>query len=119
MKFIQLRNLIAVIEAGTFRQAAKNLHLSQSSISKSLQQLEDEIGAEILHRGARGVIPTAAGQALLSRAKLIEAELRHARNDVQMIQGAQVAKSGSASPRLSRWGCFRARSSTSRRRIPA
>ncbi|MBZ0140211.1 MAG: LysR family transcriptional regulator, partial [Pseudorhodoplanes sp.] len=41
MKFIQLRNFIAVIEAGTFRQAAKNLHLSQSSISKSLQQLED------------------------------------------------------------------------------
>jgi len=92
MKFIQLRNFIAVIEAGTFRQAAKNLHLSQSSISKSLQQLEDEIGAEILHRGARGVIPTAAGEALLIRANLIEAELRHARNDVQMIQGAQLGE---------------------------
>ena len=92
MKFIQLRNFIAVIEAGTFRQAAKNLHLSQSSISKSLQQLEDEIGAEILHRGARGVIPTAAGQALLTRARLIEAELRHARNDVQLIQGAKVGE---------------------------
>lgn len=92
MKFIQLRNFIAVIEAGTFRQAAKNLHLSQSSISKSLQQLEDEIGAEILHRGARGVMPTAAGEALLARAKIIDAELRHARNDVQMIQGAQVGE---------------------------
>lgn len=92
MKFIQLRNFIAVVEAGTFRQAAKNLHLSQSSISKSLQQLEDEIGADILHRGARGVVPTAAGQALLARAKLIEAELRYARNDVQMIQGAQVGE---------------------------
>jgi len=92
MKLIQLRNFIAVIEAGTFRQAAKNLHLSQSSISKSLQQLEDEIGAEILHRGARGVAPTVAGEALLVRAKIIEAELRHARNDVQMIQGAQVGE---------------------------
>jgi DNA-binding transcriptional LysR family regulator len=90
MKLIQLRNFAAVIEAGTFRQAAANLHLSQSSISKSLQQLEDEIGAKILHRGARGVVPTAAGDALLVRAKIIEAELRHARNDVQMIQGAQV-----------------------------
>lgn len=92
MKFIQLRNFIAVIEAGTFRQAAKNLHLSQSSISKSLQQLEDEIGAEILHRGARGVVLTEAGEALLARAKIIEAELRHARNDVQMIQGAQIGE---------------------------
>jgi DNA-binding transcriptional LysR family regulator len=92
MKFSQLRNFIAVIEAGTFRQAAKNLHLSQSSISKSLQQLEDEVGAEILHRGARGVVATAAGKALLTRAKIIESELRHARNDVQMIQGAQVGE---------------------------
>src|SRR3974377_2606642 len=92
IKFIQLRNFVAVIEAGTFRQAAKNLHLSQSSISKSLQQLEDEIGAKVLHRGARGVVPTAAGEALLARAKIIEAELRHARNDVQMIQGAQVGE---------------------------
>ncbi len=92
MKFIQRRNFIAVIEAGTIRQAAKKLHLSQSSISKSLQQLEEEIGVEILHSGARGVAPTAAGEALLARAKMIEAELRHARNDVQMIQGAQVGE---------------------------
>lgn len=92
MKLIQLRNFIAVIEAGTFRQAAKNLRLSQSSISKSLQQLEDEIGVVILHRGARGVVPTAAGEALLARARIIEAELRHARTDVQMIQGAQIGE---------------------------
>jgi DNA-binding transcriptional LysR family regulator len=92
MKLIQLRNFIAVVEAETFRQAARNLNLSQSSISKSLQQLEDEIGVEILHRGARGVTPTAAGKALLVRAKIIEAELRHARNDVQMIQGAQIGE---------------------------
>jgi DNA-binding transcriptional LysR family regulator len=92
MKLIQLRNLVAVIEAGTFRQAARDLNLSQSSISKSIQQLEDEIGAEILHRGARGVAPTAAGEALLARAKTIESELRHARNDVQMVQGAQAGE---------------------------
>jgi DNA-binding transcriptional LysR family regulator len=92
MKFIQLRNFMAVLEAGTFRQAAKSLHLSQSSISKSLQQLEDEMGAKILRRGARGVVPTAAGEALLAHAKIIESELRHARNDVQAIQGAQAGE---------------------------
>ncbi len=92
MKLIQLRNFIAVVEAGTFRQAAKNLNLSQSSISKSLQQLEEEIGAEILHRGARGVTPTPAGEAFLARAKIIEAELRHARDDVQTAQGAQAGE---------------------------
>jgi len=88
MKLSQLRNFVAVVEAGTVRQAARNLHLSQSSISKSLQQLEAELGGEILHRDSRGVVPTAVGKAFLAHAKIIEAELRHARNDVQTVQGA-------------------------------
>jgi DNA-binding transcriptional LysR family regulator len=92
MKLSQLRNFIAVVEAGAVRQAANNLNLSQSSVSKSIQQLEDDLGAEILHRNSQGVTPTVAGKALLSRAKVIEAELRHARNDVQTIQGAQVGE---------------------------
>ena len=92
MKLSQLRNFVAVVEAGTVRQASRNLNLSQSSVSKSLQQLEGELGAEILQRGARGVTPTAAGKALLSRAKAIEAELRHARNDVQTIRGAEAGE---------------------------
>lgn len=88
MKLSQLRNFVAVVEAGTVRQASRNLHLSQSSISKSLQQLEDELGGEMLHRDSRGVVPTAIGKAFLAHAKIIEAELRHARNDVQTVQGA-------------------------------
>ena len=88
MKLSQLRNFVAVVEAGTVRQASRNLHLSQSSISKSLQQLEAELGGAILHRGSRGVVPTAVGKAFLAHAKIIEAELRHARNDVQTVQGA-------------------------------
>jgi DNA-binding transcriptional LysR family regulator len=92
MKLRQLRNFAAVVEAGTVRQAARNLNLSQSSVTKSIQQLEDELGAEMLHRGAHGVTPTEAGKALLAHAKVIEAELRHARNDVETVQGAQVGE---------------------------
>jgi DNA-binding transcriptional LysR family regulator len=92
MKLSQLRNFIAVVEAGAVRQGSRNLNLSQSSVTKSIQQLEDELGAKMLQRGARGVTPTAAGRALLAHAKVIEAELRHARNDVQTVQGAQVGE---------------------------
>jgi DNA-binding transcriptional LysR family regulator len=92
MKLSQLRNFAAVVEAGAVRQAARNLNLSQSSVTKSIQQLEDELGAELLHRGAHGVMPTVAGTALLARAGTIEAELRHARNDVETIQGAHVGE---------------------------
>ena len=92
MKLNQLRNFTAVVDAGTVRQAAKNLNLSQSSVTKSIQQLEDDLGVELLHRSAHGVAPTEAGKALLARAKTIEAELRHARNDVETIQGAGIGE---------------------------
>ena len=92
IKLNQLHNFAAVVEAGAVRQAAKALNLSQSSITKSIQQLEDELGVSLLHRGAHGVSPTAAGQALLARAKTIEAQLRHARSDVEAIQGASVGE---------------------------
>ncbi|MCZ7562962.1 MAG: LysR family transcriptional regulator [Burkholderiales bacterium] len=88
MKLSQLRNLVAVAEAGTIRQAARNLFLSQSSVTKSLQELEAYLGVELLHRTAHGVAPTAAGAALIARAKVVEAELRQARNDIETVRGA-------------------------------
>ncbi len=88
MKLSQLRHLVAVAEAGTVRQAAKTLYLSQSSVTKSIQQLEEAVGVELLHRTAHGVTPTAAGRALIGRAKAIEGELREARNDIDNILGA-------------------------------
>ncbi|MBI4986937.1 MAG: LysR family transcriptional regulator, partial [Rhodocyclales bacterium] len=92
MKLSQLRNFTAVVEAGAVRQAAKILNLSQSSVTKSIQQLEDDLGVALLHRGAHGVAATAAGKALFARIKTVEAELRHARNDVETIQGAGMGE---------------------------
>jgi len=88
MKLSQLRNLLAVAEAGTIRQASKNVYLSQSSLTKSIHLLEEYLGVELLHRTAHGVTPTAAGKALIARAKVIEAELRQARNDIETVRGA-------------------------------
>jgi LysR family transcriptional regulator, regulator of abg operon len=92
IKLSQFRNFAAVVEAGAVRQAARSLNLSQSSVTKSIQQLEEELGAVLLRRGPRGVAPTAAGDALLARIKSIEAQVRHARNDVEAIQGANLGE---------------------------
>jgi molybdate transport repressor ModE-like protein len=92
MKLSQLRNLVAVASAGTVRQAARSLNLSQSSVTKSIQQLEKMLGVELLHRGTQGVLPTEAGKALIARAKIIEAELRHARSDIENVLGASVGE---------------------------
>ncbi len=88
IKLSQLRHFVAVAEAGTVRHAAKTLHLSQSSVTKSIQQLEEALGVELLHRTPHGVTPTAAGRALIGRAKAVEVELREARNDIDQILGA-------------------------------
>ncbi len=50
LKLSQLRHLVAVVEAGTVRQAAKSLFLSQSSVTKSIQQLEEAVGVPLLRR---------------------------------------------------------------------
>jgi LysR family transcriptional regulator of abg operon len=88
VKLSQLRHLIAAAEAGGIRQAAKNVHLSQSALTKSIQLLEASLGVELLHRASHGVTPTAAGAALIARARAIESELRQARNDIEDIGGA-------------------------------
>lgn len=92
MKFSQLRHLVAVVEAGTVRQAAKHLNLSQSSVTKSIQQLEEDLRIELLRRSPNGVTATEAGRMLVARAKVVEAELRHARNDIEGMRDATVGE---------------------------
>lgn len=87
LKLTHLRYLVAVVKAGTVRQASRELNLSQSSLTKSIQQLEECVGAELLQRTRTGVSATLAGRALISRAMSIESELREARNDIDSILG--------------------------------
>lgn len=90
MKLSQLRNLVAVAKAGSIRQASRDLNLSQSAITKSIKMLEEELGAELLHRASHGVSPTASGDALIARAQVVDAELNHARNDIDYIEGGRI-----------------------------
>jgi DNA-binding transcriptional LysR family regulator len=63
----QLRTFLAVYRAGTLTAAAQALHLSQPSVSAHLRALEEEIGTPLFVRRARGVEPTARGEALARR----------------------------------------------------
>ena len=67
----QLRYFVAVAEARGFRSASRALFVAQPALSSALQQLEGELGVELLHRTARGVALTDAGREFLTHAHSI------------------------------------------------
>lgn len=94
MRLNQIRDFLATVEAGSIRAAARRLSLSQPALTKSLRQLENELGAVLLARGVRGARPTELGRAFLARARAVSADLRRAREELAQLGGA---KSGSLS----------------------
>src|SRR3546814_634373 len=60
-----LRYLVAAAEYGSFRRAAKSLHVQQSSISRTIRGLEDQLGVSLFERNYSGVCLTDAGRRFL------------------------------------------------------
>ena len=48
----KLRHLLAIVEHGTFSDAARAVHLTQPALSRSIRALEDELRAQLFDRGA-------------------------------------------------------------------
>lgn len=65
-----------VCEAGTFRQAAAELRMSQSSLTVAVKKLEECIGAALLVRSKRGVRATPQGEALLAFARDLDLRIQ-------------------------------------------
>ena len=76
----QLRYYVAAAEAGSISVASKHLYISQSSISKAVQELEQELGFKLLNRTAHGMSMTTEGQQFLKHAKKIIAEVANSRD---------------------------------------
>jgi LysR family hca operon transcriptional activator len=72
MELRHLRYFVAVAETGNVTTAAKQkLHTTQPSLSRQIRHLEEEVGAQLLTRSARGIQLTAAGRAFLEHARLV------------------------------------------------
>ena len=79
MELRHLRYFVAVAEAGSLTVAAgRKLHTSQPSLSRQIRDLEDEVGAQLLTRGARGIELTPAGRAFLDHARLVLSQVEAA-----------------------------------------
>lgn len=62
---ISLSLFVAVVEEGTIAAAGRREHLAAAAVSTRLRELEEQLGTRLLSRSNQGVLPTAAGQALL------------------------------------------------------
>lgn len=83
----ELRHLLLIATHGTFTEAARQAHLSQPALSASVARLEAEMGAKLLHRGAGGTRLTAAGEALLPRARAALAAVEEGKRAVAEVMG--------------------------------
>src|SRR5256884_8984176 len=81
----QIRTFCAVARAGSFTQAARELHLTQSGVSHSMKALEGETGCRLLDRLGKKVVLTQAGEKLLQHAEKNLNEMESARESVKQL----------------------------------
>lgn len=71
MTLQQLRYALAVAERGSMNEAAKQLFISQPSLSETMKELEQEIGLQIFLRSNRGIVITPEGEEFLGYARQV------------------------------------------------
>lgn len=87
MKLASLRALVAAIEEGSLRSAARRLGVSQPALTKMIRELERELATTLLLRSTTGVLATAQGMVLYERAIAADRELSHAVEQIGQLGG--------------------------------
>ena len=82
----QLRTFVAIADGGSFTAAARAVHRTQSAVSMQMKRLEARVGHRLFARGARGVVPTAEGEALLGTARRVLRLLDEAAEELRAPQ---------------------------------
>ncbi|HEY9768290.1 MAG TPA: LysR family transcriptional regulator [Coleofasciculaceae cyanobacterium] len=89
MRIEQLQAFIAITETGNFGQAAKKCGVTQSTISRQIQSLEQDLGLQLFHRSNQAKL-TLGGEKLLPRAQKICQEWHRASQECSdLIAGKQ------------------------------
>jgi LysR family transcriptional regulator, benzoate and cis,cis-muconate-responsive activator of ben and cat genes len=91
MELRHLRYFLAVGEALTFTKAAAQLRVAQPALSRQVQDLEDEIGVDLLRRSSRGVTLTAEGKLFLEEVREL---LKRADESVERVRALARGEHG-------------------------
>ena len=91
LRLQQLAVFEKVVEAGSILAASNELAMTQPAVSKSIQELEAQLGSALFVRGKRGVTLTEFGRLFEHHARTMLAELRHL---AEALNAAQAGTAG-------------------------
>lgn len=98
MTFAQLQVFLEVVDTGSFTKAGEKIGLSQSGVSHTINSLENELDAKLIHRNRNGISLTELGSRIAVHARQIQSKQEHI---LQEVANAKGLKSGTL-----RIGCF-------------
>ncbi|MER6310314.1 LysR family transcriptional regulator [Streptomyces sp. NPDC001739] len=102
-----LRALCAIADSGSVRKAARQLGMTQPSLTTQLHRIEKALGGQLFFREPTGSRPTPLGHAVLCRARPIVAEMRALVDEVASVshraQGARLHIGSTNSPAVAGW----------------
>ena len=87
MTLNQIRNVVAIAERGSLRSAARALGVTQPAVTRSIRELEHELGVTLFERKATGMALTSLGDAFVRRATGIQHEVERVRSEMDQLKG--------------------------------
>jgi LysR family nitrogen assimilation transcriptional regulator len=90
MDLRQMRYFLGIAEAGSISAASLKLGIAQPALSQQIAKLEQDLGVQLMTRGARGIALTSAGEVLRERAEVLLRDAQSTRDAVLSEAGAPV-----------------------------
>jgi len=85
-----LGHALALASHRNYARAAKSLHISQPTLTRSIQALEARLGCRLFDRRSRTVLPTPAGEEMLKHARLVVASSQALEDGIRQFQGLEA-----------------------------
>ena len=87
-----VEHAIALAQHRRYARAAKALHISQPTLSRSIAALEESLGVRLFDRGRGGVEPTVFGRLLLERGAVLLADAAALQREIQQLSGLEAGE---------------------------
>ncbi len=85
-----LLHALTLLKHGKFTRAAAESYISQSAFSRSIHNLEKDLGVKLFDRDANSVVPTEIGKVLLRRAAIIVENIEELEREVHLLRGLDI-----------------------------